>query len=99
MLLATKISFINERANLAEHLGVDIEEVRQGIGMDLRIGYHFIYPGCGYGGSCFPKDVRALQVTAESQAISPVCYWLCRTSTGIKNNVCFIRCIIISRGR
>lgn len=64
-MLATKISFMNEMANLAEHLNVDIEEVRQGIGSDPRIGYHFIYPGCGYGGSCFPKDVRALCRTAE----------------------------------
>ncbi|WP_019933543.1 UDP-glucose dehydrogenase family protein [Oceanimonas smirnovii] len=64
-MLATKISFMNEMANLAEHLQVDIEEVRQGIGSDPRIGYHFIYPGCGYGGSCFPKDVRALCRTAE----------------------------------
>lgn len=64
-LLATKISFINEVANLAEHLGAEVEEVRHGIGSDPRIGYSFIYPGCGYGGSCFPKDVRALANTAE----------------------------------
>ncbi|WP_136248779.1 UDP-glucose dehydrogenase family protein [Halomonas borealis] len=65
-MLATKISFINEMANLAERLGADIEEVRHGIGSDPRIGYHFIYPGCGYGGSCFPKDIKALTHTAEA---------------------------------
>ncbi|QFU02534.1 UDP-glucose 6-dehydrogenase YwqF [Halomonas sp. THAF5a] len=64
-MLATKISFINEIANLSERLGADIEEVRHGIGSDPRIGYSFIYPGCGYGGSCFPKDVKALARTAE----------------------------------
>ena len=64
-MLATKISFMNEMANLAEQLGADIEDVRKGIGSDQRIGYHFIYPGCGYGGSCFPKDVQALIRTAE----------------------------------
>lgn len=65
-MLATKISFMNEMANLAEKLGADIEMVRQGIGSDPRIGYHFIYAGAGYGGSCFPKDVQALIRTAES---------------------------------
>jgi UDPglucose 6-dehydrogenase len=64
-MLATKISFMNELSNLAELLNADIELVRQGIGSDPRIGYHFIYPGCGYGGSCFPKDVQALHRTAQ----------------------------------
>jgi UDPglucose 6-dehydrogenase len=64
-MLATKISFMNELSNLAERLGADIENVRLGIGSDPRIGYHFIYPGCGYGGSCFPKDVQALERTAH----------------------------------
>ena len=65
-MLATKISFMNEMSNLAERLGADIESVRVGIGADPRIGYAFIYPGCGYGGSCFPKDVQALHRTAGS---------------------------------
>jgi len=64
-MLATKISFMNELSNLAERLGADIEQVRNGIGSDNRIGYSFIYPGCGYGGSCFPKDVNALERTAS----------------------------------
>ncbi|MDH4008553.1 MAG: UDP-glucose/GDP-mannose dehydrogenase family protein [Desulfuromonadales bacterium] len=63
-MLATKISFMNEVANLCDRVGVDVENVRLGIGSDSRIGYSFIYPGCGYGGSCFPKDVRALIHTA-----------------------------------
>jgi UDPglucose 6-dehydrogenase len=70
-MLATKISFMNELANLAERVGADIELVRVGIGSDPRIGYEFIYPGCGYGGSCFPKDVRALVASAESVGYKP----------------------------
>jgi UDPglucose 6-dehydrogenase len=65
-MLATKISFMNEIANIAERVGADVELVRQGIGSDPRIGYHFIYPGAGYGGSCFPKDVQALERAAHS---------------------------------
>src|SRR6187401_2903034 len=70
-MLATKISFMNELANLAERFGADIEKVRVGIGSDARIGYHFIYPGLGYGGSCFPKDVQALVRSARGVKYEP----------------------------
>jgi UDPglucose 6-dehydrogenase len=70
-MLATKISFMNELANLAEKVGADIEKVRLGIGSDLRIGYSFIYPGIGYGGSCFPKDVQALIRSAHEVGHEP----------------------------
>ena len=70
-MLATKISFMNEIANIAERVGADVENVRLGIGSDPRIGYHFIYPGAGYGGSCFPKDVKALEHIARSHGYEP----------------------------
>ena len=70
-MLATKISFMNEVANICETVGADVREVRNGIGSDRRIGYHFIYPGVGYGGSCFPKDVRALINTAKAYGCTP----------------------------
>ncbi len=70
-MLATKISFMNELSNIADAVGADIEHVRIGIGSDPRIGYQFIYPGCGYGGSCFPKDVQALEKTAQELGYNP----------------------------
>ncbi len=71
-MLATKISFMNEIAGICDRLGVDVEKVRRGIGSDSRIGFSFIYPGCGYGGSCFPKDVKALIRTAEECELEPL---------------------------
>lgn len=70
-MLAAKISYINEIANICEHVGADVHDVRRGIGSDHRIGYHFIYPGVGYGGSCFPKDVRALINTSKNNGYEP----------------------------
>ena len=70
-MLATKISFINELSNIADRLGVDIENVRKGMGADKRIGYEFLYPGCGYGGSCFPKDISALIYSAKEKLYKP----------------------------
>ncbi|CAM4456126.1 MAG: UDP-glucose 6-dehydrogenase TuaD [Legionellaceae bacterium] len=70
--LATKISFMNEMSNIAERIGADIDKVRKGIGSDPRIGFHFINPGCGYGGSCFPKDVSALKNTAQENGYEPI---------------------------
>jgi UDPglucose 6-dehydrogenase len=71
-MLATKISFMNEVANLCDRFGVDVDSVRRGIGSDPRIGHSFIYAGAGYGGSCFPKDVRALIHMAESAGLEPL---------------------------
>ncbi len=70
-MLATKISFINEISNICERVGADVNKVRRGIGSDHRIGFSFIYPGCGYGGSCFPKDVKALIRTAGERGYHP----------------------------
>lgn len=90
-MLATKISFMNEMAGLADRLGADIEMVRQGIGSDPRIGFHFIYPGCGYGGSCFPKDVQALKRTAEEIDFEPLVLRAVEERNAQQKNVLFTK--------
>ena len=90
-MLATKISFMNEIANLAERLGADVEAVRRGIGSDPRIGYHFIYPGVGYGGSCFPKDVKALIHTAKEVDFEPLLLNAVEDRNHAQRNVLFER--------
>ena len=90
-MLATKISFMNEIANLAERLGADVEAVRRGIGSDPRIGYHFIYPGVGYGGSCFPKDVKALIHTAKAVEFEPLLLNAVEDRNHAQRNVLFER--------
>ena len=98
-MLATKISFMSEIANLAERLGADIEQVRLGIGSDPRIGYHFIYPGCGYGGSCFPKDVRALASTAASVGLDATLIRAVETVNTAQKSVLFDKLEQIFDGR
>ena len=92
-MLATKISFINELAGIAEKVGADIEKVRQGIGSDSRIGYAFIYPGAGYGGSCFPKDVQALQHTAEEVGASSQLIAAVQAVNAVQKQVLFRRIV------
>jgi UDPglucose 6-dehydrogenase len=98
-MLATKISFMSEIANLAERLGADIEQIRLGIGSDPRIGYHFIYPGCGYGGSCFPKDVRALASTAASVGLEATLIRAVETVNTAQKSVLFDKLDQIFDGR
>lgn len=88
-MLATKISLMNELANLSELLGADIESVRHGIGSDQRIGYHFIYPGAGYGGSCFPKDVSALVHMAQQHHFEPLVLQSVQARNGVQKQVLF----------
>lgn len=90
-MLATKISFMNEMANLAEALGADIEKVRIGIGSDPRISYHFIYPGCGYGGSCFPKDVQAIEKMGQEVGLDTQLTRAVREVNQIQKTVLFKR--------
>ncbi len=88
-MLATKISFINELAQLAERVGADIERVRLGIGADQRIGFDFIYPGCGYGGSCFPKDVKALIRTSTEAGVAPAILEAVEARNGLQKTLLF----------
>ncbi len=88
-MLATKISFMNEIANLCDRLGVDVENVRLGIGSDSRIGYGFIYPGCGYGGSCFPKDVDALIYTAKQASFDTKVLQAVQTTNAVQKRLLF----------
>ena len=88
-MLATRISFINEIARLCDRLGVDVESVRVGIGSDPRIGYSFIYPGCGYGGSCFPKDVKALIRVAHDVGVTPLVLEAVETRNELQKHVLF----------
>ncbi|CAM4252103.1 UDP-glucose 6-dehydrogenase [Comamonas aquatilis] len=98
-MLATKISFMNEIANLAERLGADVEAVRRGIGSDPRIGYHFIYPGAGYGGSCFPKDVKALIHTAKQVDFEPLLLNAVEERNQAQRNVLFERISAFYQGK
>ena len=95
-LLATKISFINEVANLCDRLGVDIDNVRRGIGSDPRIGHAFIYAGAGYGGSCFPKDVKAL-IHAARRSGRPAGAGATHDATNGRSTTCSTRCAALRR--
>lgn len=97
-MLATKISFMNEMANIAERVGADIESVRLGIGSDPRIGYHFIYPGVGYGGSCFPKDVSALIKISEENAFEPRLLQAVDARNNLQKSVLFNKLMEFYRG-
>jgi UDPglucose 6-dehydrogenase len=98
-MLATRISFMNELAGIAERVGADIEKVRQGIGSDSRIGYAFIYPGAGYGGSCFPKDVRALRHTAQRAAANSPLLAAVESVNAAQKRVLFERIAQVFEGR
>lgn len=94
-MLATKISFMNEIALICEETGVDVEKVRKGIGSDSRIGYSFIYPGCGYGGSCFPKDVKAIVNTAKQTGINPILLNAVEKRNSLQKNILFEKVISV----
>ena len=92
-MLATKISFINEISNICEKVGADVNQVRNGIGSDSRIGYKFIYPGCGYGGSCFPKDVKALINIANKNDYYPNLISAVEKVNDLQKNVLFLKVV------